>query len=89
MASVTFRKPARRRPIFHPLPVAAIDQLTDDAVAITFAVPADLRETFAFTAGQHLTVRRVDEAARTARGRTRSARRRGRWPTDGPCCGSG
>ena len=37
--SVTIRRPVRRRPVFHALPVAAVDQLTDDAVAVTFAVP--------------------------------------------------
>lgn len=57
--TVTITRPVRRRPVFHPLPVAAVDRLTDDAVAITFAVPAELRETFAFRAGQHLTVRRT------------------------------
>ena len=58
--SVTISKPVRRRPVFHPLPVAAVDRLTDDAIAITFAVPPELRETFEFRAGQHLTVRRTD-----------------------------
>jgi ring-1,2-phenylacetyl-CoA epoxidase subunit PaaE len=62
--SVTISRPTRRRPVFHPLPVAAIDRLTDDAVAITFAVPAELRDQFAFRAGQHLTVRKVDDDAR-------------------------
>lgn len=61
MSSVTITRPVRRRPVFHPLPVLAVDRLTDDAVAVTFAVPAKLRETFAFRAGQHLTVRRTDE----------------------------
>ncbi|MFC9945385.1 2Fe-2S iron-sulfur cluster-binding protein [Streptomyces pratensis] len=47
--------------MFHPLRVSAIERLTDDAVAVTFAVPADLRETFRHTPGQHLNVRyRVD-----------------------------
>ncbi|KAB1914696.1 1,2-phenylacetyl-CoA epoxidase subunit PaaE [Micromonospora sp. AMSO31t] len=55
--TVTITRPVRRRPAFHPLPVAAVDRLTDDAVAITFAVPEELREMFAFSAGQHLTVR--------------------------------
>ncbi|WP_328850936.1 phenylacetate-CoA oxygenase/reductase subunit PaaK [Micromonospora globbae] len=59
--TVTIKRPVRRRPVFHPLPVAAVDRLTDDAVAITFAVPEELRETYAFRAGQHLTVRRVTE----------------------------
>ncbi|MFI7426140.1 1,2-phenylacetyl-CoA epoxidase subunit PaaE [Micromonospora sp. NPDC049836] len=57
--TVTITRPVRRRPVFHPLPVAAVDRLTDDAVAVTFAVPEELRETFAFSAGQHLTVRRT------------------------------
>jgi ring-1,2-phenylacetyl-CoA epoxidase subunit PaaE len=61
--TVTITRPVRRRPVFHPLPVAAVDRLTEDSVAITFAVPAELRETFGFRAGQHLTVRRVDEAS--------------------------
>nr|WP_230417097.1 2Fe-2S iron-sulfur cluster-binding protein [Micromonospora tarapacensis] len=39
------------------MPVVAVDRLTADAVAITFAVPEELRATFAFRAGQHLTVR--------------------------------
>ena len=59
--TVTITRPVRRRPVFHPLPVAAVDRLTDDAVAVTFAVPEELRETFAFRAGQHLTVRRAAE----------------------------
>lgn len=56
---MTITRPVRRRPVFHPLPVAAVDRLTDDAVAITFAVPEELRDIFAFQAGQHLTVRRA------------------------------
>ncbi|MBO4206974.1 1,2-phenylacetyl-CoA epoxidase subunit PaaE [Micromonospora echinofusca] len=59
--TVTISRPVRRRPVFHPLPVTAVDRLTEDAVAITFAVPDELRETFAFQAGQHLTVRRVGD----------------------------
>ncbi|MDT5024026.1 MAG: ring,2-phenylacetyl-CoA epoxidase subunit PaaE, partial [Micromonosporaceae bacterium] len=55
--TVTTRRPPRRRPLFHPLTVTAIDRLTDDAVMVSFAVPAHLRETFAFSPGQHLTVR--------------------------------
>lgn len=42
---------------FHPLVISDIAPLTDDSVTITFAVPDDLREDYAFTAGQHLTVR--------------------------------
>ncbi|MFF4616056.1 1,2-phenylacetyl-CoA epoxidase subunit PaaE [Nonomuraea jabiensis] len=44
---------------FHPLTVAAVDHLCEDAAAITFAVPDELREAYAFRAGQSLTLRRV------------------------------
>jgi len=47
----------RRHAVFHPLRVAAVDHLTDDAVAITFDVPDALREDFRFLPGQHLSVR--------------------------------
>lgn len=43
---------------FHPLRVAAKEQLTDDAVSITFEVPAALTDDYRFRAGQHLTLRR-------------------------------
>ena len=49
----------RRRPRFLELTVADVEPLTDDAVVVTFAVPPQLRESFAFRAGQHLTVRRT------------------------------
>jgi ring-1,2-phenylacetyl-CoA epoxidase subunit PaaE len=58
--SVTVTKPARKRPVFHALAVAEVQPLTDDAVAIAFAVPQELREAFTFSAGQHLTVRRIE-----------------------------
>jgi ring-1,2-phenylacetyl-CoA epoxidase subunit PaaE len=40
--------------------VAKIDQLTDDAVAVTFDVPEDLADEYAFEPGQALTLRRID-----------------------------
>ena len=43
--------------VFHPLRVAAIEPLTADSVAVTFDVPEDLRADYAFTQGQHITVR--------------------------------
>ncbi|WP_326698596.1 2Fe-2S iron-sulfur cluster-binding protein [Streptomyces sp. NBC_01754] len=43
--------------MFHPLRVSAIERVTDDAVAVTFAVPPELRETFRHRPGQHLNVR--------------------------------
>ena len=52
--------PARRRPQFHPLKIARVEQLTDDAVAVTFDIPEDLVEDYRFKPGQALTLRRVD-----------------------------
>ena len=43
--------------VFHPLTIAAIEPLTEDAVAITFDVPEELRSDYAFTQGQHVTIR--------------------------------
>jgi ring-1,2-phenylacetyl-CoA epoxidase subunit PaaE len=48
--------PARAR--FHPLTVTAIRRETADAIAVTLAVPPELREAFRFTPGQYLTLRR-------------------------------
>ena len=48
--------PARSR--FHALTVTDIRRETADAVAVTLAVPPDLREAFRFTPGQYLTLRR-------------------------------
>jgi ring-1,2-phenylacetyl-CoA epoxidase subunit PaaE len=48
---------ARRHSVFHPLRVASIDRLTEDAVAVTFDVPPELREAFAFQPGQHVSIR--------------------------------
>ena len=49
-----------RRPEFHLLSVAGVEKLTDDAVAVTFAVPDELAEDYAFRPGQALTLRLVD-----------------------------
>ncbi len=42
---------------FYPLKVAAVKNETRDSIVITFDVPAELKETFRFTQGQHLTLR--------------------------------
>src|SRR5688572_2682994 len=42
---------------FHPLAISDRRAIADDAVAITFAVPAALREDYRFRAGQHLALR--------------------------------
>jgi ring-1,2-phenylacetyl-CoA epoxidase subunit PaaE len=46
-----------RHAVFHPLRVAEVERLTDDAVAVTFDVPEELAEEYRFVQGQHLTVR--------------------------------
>lgn len=42
---------------FHRLRVAAVERLTDDSVALTLAVPPELREQYRHAPGQHLTLR--------------------------------
>src|SRR3990170_8131470 len=46
-----------RHAVFHPLRVADVERLTDDAVAVTFDVPEELAQDYRFVQGQHLTVR--------------------------------
>ncbi|MXM65019.1 2Fe-2S iron-sulfur cluster binding domain-containing protein [Streptomyces sp. HUCO-GS316] len=52
---------------FHPLPVAAVDRLTDDSVALTLAVPPELREDYRYAPGQHLALRRIVEGTEIRR----------------------
>ena len=42
---------------FYPLTVAKVKHETRDAIAVTFAVPPELKSTFAYQQGQHLTLR--------------------------------
>ena len=56
MALLTPAAPVRR-PRFHPLHVSRVERLTDEAVAVTFAVPRELWDEYAFLPGQHLTLR--------------------------------
>ncbi|HSE72778.1 MAG TPA: 1,2-phenylacetyl-CoA epoxidase subunit PaaE [Nocardioidaceae bacterium] len=49
--------PRPHHSVFHPLTVAEIEPLTDDSVAVTFDVPEELKEHYAFVQGQHLTIR--------------------------------
>ena len=46
-------------PLFHDLTVRRIDPDTPEAVIVTFEVPPELRETFGFTQGQYLTLRKT------------------------------
>jgi len=48
---------------FHPLRVAAVERLCDDAVAVTFEVPDELTDRYAFRPGQALTIGRLADVA--------------------------
>ncbi|MFR9798374.1 2Fe-2S iron-sulfur cluster-binding protein [Streptomyces sp. MS06] len=52
---------------FHRLPVAAVDRLTEDSVALTLAVPEELRADYRHAPGQHLALRRVADGAEIRR----------------------
>jgi len=46
---------------FHPLQVASVSRLTRESIAVTFALPETLADTFRYVEGQHLTLRtRID-----------------------------
>jgi ring-1,2-phenylacetyl-CoA epoxidase subunit PaaE len=55
------------RPAFHELPVARVDRLCADAVAVTFDVPPHLADDYAFLPGQYLTLRREVEGVEERR----------------------
>ena len=48
---------------FHRVPIASVERLCEDAVAVTFDVPPHLAGLYAFRPGQSLTVRRPGDAA--------------------------
>ncbi|MCE0761465.1 phenylacetate-CoA oxygenase/reductase subunit PaaK [Pseudonocardia kujensis] len=52
---------------FHRLRVSGLERLCEDAVAVTFAVPEDLRADYAFRPGQYLTLRLETEAGEERR----------------------
>ncbi|POX56833.1 phenylacetic acid degradation protein [Streptomyces sp. Ru71] len=52
---------------FHRLPVAGVDRITDDSVALTLAVPEELREEYRHAPGQHLALRRVADGTEIRR----------------------
>ncbi len=53
------------KPQFHPLRVASVEPLSEDSVALTFAVPPDLADDYRFVHGQHLTIRGDDGERRS------------------------
>jgi ring-1,2-phenylacetyl-CoA epoxidase subunit PaaE len=44
---------------FHPLRVASVERVAEDAACVTVEIPSALRTAFAFHAGQYVTVRRA------------------------------
>jgi len=42
---------------FHELQIAAVDRLTPNSVALTFAIPSHLSDTFSYDAGQYITLK--------------------------------
>lgn len=56
MASL-ISNPTPRRRRFHRLTVSRVERLTEDAVAVSFAIPGELAAAFVFEPGQHLTLR--------------------------------
>ncbi|MFF7991344.1 1,2-phenylacetyl-CoA epoxidase subunit PaaE [Kitasatospora xanthocidica] len=55
-------RPARR-PTFHRLRIDKVERLCEDAVAVTFAVPDELAQDYAFRPGQTLTLRKLVDGA--------------------------
>ncbi|HCC40301.1 MAG TPA: phenylacetate-CoA oxygenase/reductase subunit PaaK, partial [Arthrobacter bacterium] len=47
----------RRRPSFHALTVAEVRRLTEDAIEVTFGVPAELAGRFDYLPGQYVALR--------------------------------
>ena len=68
------------RGAFHTLTVADVERLCDDAVAVTFDVPEELREEYDFEAGQSLTLRRIIDGEDHRRDYSICARGRGAAP---------
>ena len=42
---------------FHSLSVSSVTHLTPNSVAISFAIPSDLKDRFSFDAGQYITIK--------------------------------
>lgn len=53
--------------MFHSLRISSVERLTDDAAALTLAVPPGLRETYRYAPGQHIALRRVNEQGKEIR----------------------
>ena len=56
-----------RRASFHPLTVAAVRRLTEDAVEVCFAVPPELVDSYSYRPGQYVALRTVLDGAELRR----------------------
>ncbi len=55
--SDTATVPTRRRARFHSLTVSQVRALTDDAIEVTFAIPAELANDYSYDPGQYIAIR--------------------------------
>ncbi|OZF39541.1 fatty acid desaturase [Rhodococcus sp. 14-2483-1-2] len=58
---------AEPRPDFHRIPVAVVENVTIDSVAITFDIPPELQENFRYFPGQHVPVQATIDGRRVRR----------------------
>jgi ring-1,2-phenylacetyl-CoA epoxidase subunit PaaE len=49
--------PARRRARFHSLTISQVRKLTDDAIEVSFDVPAELADDYSYDPGQYIAIR--------------------------------
>jgi ring-1,2-phenylacetyl-CoA epoxidase subunit PaaE len=56
-----------RRTTFHPLTVAEVRRLTEDAIEVTFAVPESLEGSFDYLPGQYVALRTTLEGSEVRR----------------------
>jgi len=49
--------PARRRARFHSLTISQVRALTDDAIEVTFEIPAELADDYSYDPGQYIAIR--------------------------------
>ena len=67
MAATRLRPTARRRARFHTLTISQVRPLTDDAIEVTFDVPAELADEYRYDAGQYVAIRTTLEGSELRR----------------------
>lgn len=66
----------------HPLPVRELHRLTDESFMITFGVPGELRQAYAYRAGQHVAIQTRFEGAVERRSYSICLPPHEAWPDD-------